>query len=85
MTQSATYPLRLPQSLKAAVTEAAARDGISINQFITLAVAEKLTALDTVRFFEERRTRANMEQFRQILTRPGGEPPQPGDELPDPP
>jgi len=43
-----------------------------------------LTALDTLRFFEERRQRADMDRFRQILTRPGGEPPQPGDGLPDP-
>lgn len=55
---------------------------ISINQFITLAAAEKVAALDTMRFFEERTNRADLARFRQILNRPGGEPPQPGDELP---
>lgn len=82
MTQPASYPLRLPQSLKDAIAKAAERDGISINQFITLAAAEKLAALDTVRFFEERAGRADLARFREILNRPGGEPPQPGDELP---
>lgn len=82
MNQPASYPLRLPQSLKEAVAKAAARDGVSINQFITLAVAEKLSAMDTARFFEERTGRADRERFRQLLNREGGETPQPGDELP---
>jgi hypothetical protein len=51
-----------------------------MNQFITLAVAEKLSALDTVRFFEERTNCADRERFRQSLNREGGETPQPGDE-----
>ncbi len=74
--------MRLPQSLKDAITQAAARDGISVNQFITLAAAEKLAAIDTARFFAERADRADFERFQQILNRPGGERPQPGDELP---
>lgn len=83
MSQPASYPLRLPQSLKEAVTQAAERDGISVNQFITLAVAEKLAAIDTVRFFEERASRADLARFRQLLDRTGGEAPRPGDELLD--
>lgn len=81
MTQAATYPLRLPQSLKAAVAKAAERDGVSINQFIAIAVAEKIATLETVQFFEQRRARADMARFRQLLSRQGGEPPRPGDEL----
>ncbi|MEZ4860777.1 MAG: hypothetical protein R3C14_05695 [Caldilineaceae bacterium] len=83
MTQPATYALRLPQSLKTAVAEVAKRDGTSINQFITLAIAEKLSVLETVRFFEERRTRADMNAFYRILNREGGEPPRAGDEMPE--
>lgn len=83
MTQSATYALRLPQSLKAAVAEAAKRDGTSINHFITIAIAEKLSALETARFFEERRERADLDEFYQILNRTGGEPPRAGDEMPE--
>ena len=36
----ATYPLRLPASLKAAVAAVARRDGASINQFVTVASAQ---------------------------------------------
>lgn len=82
MTQPATYALRLPQSLKAAVAEVAKRDGASINNFITLAIAEKLSAMETVRFFEERRNRADLDAFYRILNRQGGEAPRPGDEMP---
>ena len=83
MTQMAAYPLRLPRSLKDAVSAAAERDGTSMNQFIAIAVAEKLAVLDTEKFFEERRERSNPALFRELLTREGGEPPQEGDELPD--
>ena len=41
-TKTGTYPLRLPLSLKAAVEKLAKRDGTSVNQFVVVAVAEKL-------------------------------------------
>ena len=81
MSEISTYPLRLPKSLKAEVAKAAKRDGTSINQFIAIAVAEKISALETERFFVERAKQADMEAFRAILFRPGGEPPRSGDEL----
>lgn len=83
MTQMAAYPLRLPRSLKNAVSAAATRDGTSMNQFIAIAVAEKLAVLDTEQFFTERRERADPALFREMLTRQGGEPPREGDELPE--
>ena len=79
--QTATYPLRLPRSLKEAVSEAAENDGVSINQFIAIAVAEKLAALKTARFFNERQKQADMDTFKRILTRQGGQEPCEGDEL----
>jgi predicted HicB family RNase H-like nuclease len=41
---TANYALRLPRSLKAEVERLAAEDGISVNQFIATAVAEKISA-----------------------------------------
>lgn len=81
MSETSTYPLRLPKSLKDEVAKVAKRDGTSINQFIAIAVAEKISALETERFFVERTKQAGMEAFRAILFRPGGEPPRTGDEL----
>ncbi len=80
--QLATYPLRLPESLKAAVAEASRRDGTSINQFVTTAVAEKLSAMRTAGFFAEHRADADFERARRILFRDGGKPPEPEDRLP---
>jgi hypothetical protein len=41
-----TYPLRLPVSLKDSATLLAHEDGVSLNHFISLAVAEKISRLE---------------------------------------
>ena len=82
MADFSTYPLRLPKSLKDKVAKVAKRDGSSINQFITIAVAEKISALETENFFAIRMKETDAEAFRSLLFRPGGEPPRAGDELP---
>ncbi len=81
-TKTSTYPLRLPVSLKATLEKLSKEDGTSINQFVVIAVAEKISALSTARFFEEKRAKADRKEFGRILKRKGGEPPRPGDELP---
>jgi hypothetical protein len=80
MKETSTYPLRLPKSLKDEVAKVAKRDGTSVNQFIAIAVAEKISALKTGDFFAERAKGADLEAFRAILFRSGGEQPRPGDE-----
>ncbi|HEY6271968.1 MAG TPA: hypothetical protein VIX19_08245 [Terriglobales bacterium] len=82
MSETSTYPLRLPRSLKAAVERLSRQDGTSMNQFVATAVAEKVSALETARFFQNRRARADFKAFDKILRRRGGEPPRKGDELP---
>jgi hypothetical protein len=58
-------------------------EGVALNQFINVAVAEKLSALRTESYFEERAKRANVPKALDILKRAGiGRPPLPGDELP---
>ncbi len=80
--QLSTYPLRLPASLKAAVAEVSRADGTSINQFVTTAVAEKLSALKTAEFFTGRAAGADIDLARRLLRRDGGQPPVPEDEMP---
>jgi uncharacterized protein (DUF1778 family) len=78
----ATFSLRLPLSLKAAIEKLAAADGTSMNQFLVMAAAEKLTAIQTAEpFFAEREERGDKSAAIRFLTRPGGEPPRSGDEL----
>ena len=76
-----TYPLRLPVSLKNAVAEFSKEDNTSINQFVVVAVAEKLSAMKTAEFFAERRGRADPKAAVAILSREGGQPPEPEDRL----
>ncbi len=80
MSETATYPLRLPRSIKAAVEKMALSEGISINQFVAKAVAEKLAVLSTANYFAERKGRADLAAFKRILTRKGGVAPREGDE-----
>lgn len=81
MKNQSTYPLRLPRSVKAEVERRAKQDGISINQFVATAVAEKLAAMGTAEFFAERRERADFGAFDQLMRRKGGEPPAPDDTI----
>ncbi len=80
MKTTSTYPLRLPRSVKAAAEKMAQEEGISLNQFVATAVAEKLAVMNTAEFFAERKARADLTAFKRILKRKGGEPPRPGDE-----
>lgn len=81
MTDMTTYPLHLPNSLKRALKEIAQEDGSSINQFIVMAIAEKISAMKTVAIFEKTRKEADVKELLQMLHRKGGEPPREGDEI----
>jgi hypothetical protein len=77
-----TYPLRLPRSVKSAVERQSKEDGTSINEFVSTAVAEKLSALQTAEFFADRKSRSDFEAFDKLMKRRGGRPPRAGDEMP---
>ncbi len=81
MNKTSTYLLRLPKSLNDQMAKVAKRDITSINQFIAIAVAEKVSALETEQFFSDRAKQANMNDFKHFLFRSEGEPPRLGDEL----
>jgi len=79
-TKVTTFPLRLPLSLKAAVEKLASADGTSMNQFLVMAAAEKLAAIQTAEtFFAERRGRGDLKSALRFLTRKGGEAPRADD------
>jgi uncharacterized protein (DUF1778 family) len=64
-----TISLRLPDSLHKQIRKLAEADGISINQFISTAAAEKLAALMTIEYLEERAKRGSREKFEAALAR----------------
>ena len=76
-----TYPLKLPNSVKAAAAALAKLDGVSLNQFIAAAVAEKVGTLRTAReFLQERAGRANPRELLKFLRRAPKVAPDRGDE-----
>jgi len=77
----ANYALRLQPSLKAAAERFALVEGTSLNQFINIAVAEKLSALETEAYFINRAKMASREDFLGFLDGAGDEPPIDGDRL----
>ena len=76
-----TLSLRLPNSIHRHAKLVAEREGVSVNQLISTAVAEKLSALETESFLEERARRGSVERYRAVLAKVPNRPPDPGDEL----
>ena len=74
--------LRLPESLHRKVRELAQREDVSINQFIATAVAEKMSALLTLDYLEQRAQHGSRAHFRSVLRRVPDVPALPGDEWP---
>lgn len=62
--------------------KAAAQDGVSLNQFISTALAEKVSALRAEAVLRERAERADRRKFDEVISRAGGTPPRKGDEVP---
>jgi hypothetical protein len=77
----ANYALRLQASLKSEAERVAKAEGTTLNQFINVAVAEKLSALRTADYFKERAARADIGKTLELLDRAGDEPPRAGDEI----
>ena len=78
----ASYALRLQASLKAEAERLAKAEGITLNQFINVAAAEKIAALRTADFFHERARWADVPGALALLHGLGGdEAPRAGDEL----
>jgi hypothetical protein len=64
----ATYPLKLPLSIKKAAQRLAKEDGVSLNQWIAAAVAEKVGVTETAaEFFKKRAGRATGEGLMRFL------------------
>lgn len=75
------YALRIPDSLLEAARSCAEEDHVSMNQFFVVAIAEKVAALKTEQFFQERGSRANVARYREILEKVRDVPPVAGDEV----
>ncbi|ANB02850.1 YlcI/YnfO family protein [Ectothiorhodospira sp. BSL-9] len=72
--------IRLPDSVHARIKELAARDGVSVNQFIASAAAEKMASVMTLDYLRAEAAQGRREDFLAVLDRAPDAPPLPGDE-----
>lgn len=68
------HVLELPDSISRSAEQFAARDHVSLQQFVAIALAEKISALDAAQFFSERASLADLSEFDRILAQvPAGD------------
>lgn len=78
----ATYPLKLPLSIKKAAQRLAKEDGVSLNQWIASAVAQKVGVVETAaEFFKERAGKATGKGLMKFLRRAPRVAPEPDDRV----
>jgi hypothetical protein len=78
----ATYPLKLPVSIKKAAQRLAKEDGVSLNQWIASAVAQNVGVVETAAdFFKKRAGKATGSGLMKFLRTAPKTAPEPGDEL----
>jgi hypothetical protein len=79
----ATYPLKLPASVNAAAARLANEDGVSLNQWIATAVAQKIGTVETAAaFFRRRAGGATPDDLERVMNKVRNLPPEPEDALP---
>ena len=76
-----TISLRIPESLHQHLRELAKQEGTSINHLITTAVAEKISALSTEDYLQQRAGRGSRDRFKEALSRVADSEPESYDKL----
>ena len=72
----AAVSLRLPDSIYEFAKELSSKDSVSLNQFIATAVAEKVSALNTEAYLNERASKGSKEKFLNALKKVPDEAPE---------
>ena len=78
---SSIISLRIPKSLHEEVKELAHDEGVSLNQFVMLALAEKVATLRAIDYLEQRAARGSREKLLAILAKAPDVEPEPYDRL----
>jgi hypothetical protein len=78
----AAYPLKLPVSMKVAAERLAKEDGVSLNQWIAVAIAQKIGAVETAAdFLKSRAGTSQAADLVPFLKNARNEPPPSGDDI----
>ena len=76
------YPVNLPPSIGIAARRLAEEDGLSLSQWVSIAVAQKIGSAETAEaFFKHKAQGSDQIDFLEILRNAPDRPPDPGDEL----
>ena len=73
--------LRLPESIHRHIREIAKAEGVSINQLISSAITEKISAIMTEEYLQKRADKANIKDMEAVLNKVADREPLKGDEL----
>ena len=73
--------LRLPESIHRHIRDIAKAEGVSINQLISSAITEKISAIMTEEYLQKRADRANIKDMEAVLDKVASRKPLKGDEL----
>ena len=73
--------LRLPESIHRHIRDIAKAEGVSINQLISSAITEKISAIMTEEYLQKRADRANIKAMEAVLNKVASREPLEGDEL----
>ena len=76
-----TLSLRLPEFIHRHIRDIAKAEGVSINQLISSAITEKISAIMTEEYLQKRANRANIKDMEAVLNKVSKRVPLEGDEL----
>ncbi len=82
MSAKPAYPLKISPALKQAASRLAKDEGVSLDYWINMAIAQKLGSLETAAYYRRRLGKAREGDLRAVLDRVPDNPPALGDELP---
>jgi hypothetical protein len=77
-----TLSVTLPESLRRRAALLAEEDGVSLDQFIASALAEKVASIDAVSYIQQRAARGSREAFERVLAKVPDVEPEEYDRLP---
>lgn len=75
--------LRIPDSLLSSAKELAIAENTTLNQFLAIAIAEKISSMKTAQFFSERAAQADTAAALAVLAKVPRSPPENEDRIPD--
>jgi hypothetical protein len=82
VTAKSAYPLKISPALKSEASRLAKEEGVSLDYWINMAIAQKIGSTETATYYRRVLGRPREDDLRAVLSRVPDNPPTPGDELP---